>query len=71
MSLGTYVFHDVMSFWHDDVTNDVIICMCGRSCDLLGIKGATHSGGWFCYQELLGFGPFKAHTGSDACGASL
>ena len=70
-SPGTYIFRDVTSFWHDDITNDVIICMCSRSHDLLGIKGATHSGGWFCYQDLLGFRLFEVCTGSDASGASL
>ena len=60
-----------MSFWHDDITNDIIMCMDGRSHDLLGIKGAACSGGWFCYQDLLGFGPFKVHTGSEMSGVSL
>ena len=72
MSLGTYIFHNVMLFWHDDITNDVIIHTYGRSCDLLGIKGAMHNGrGWFCYQDLVGFRLFEVHTGSDMSGASL
>ena len=57
-----------MSFWHDDVTKD-IIHMCSRSHDLLGIKGAVHSEGGSVTET--GFGPFEVCTGSDVSGASL
>ena len=34
-------------------------------------KWAAHSGGWFCYRDLLGFGLFEVRTGSNVSGASL
>ena len=44
-SPGAYIFHNVMPFQHDDITNEIIICMGSWSYDLLGIKGAAQRGG--------------------------
>ena len=71
MPSGTYTFCNITSYWHNDITNDVIMCTHSWSRNLLDIKGAVHQGGEFCSQDLLGFGPFEVCTGSDASRAPL